>query len=258
MSKSENRRAQTLEMVMREKAIGLAEIAQSQDVSYMTVRRDLKVLEEQKLLSVINGVAVFNSDAPLANNRRYSLADAGALMVAEKERIGKRAAKMIENNDTIIIDTGSTAEFIARHLPNDKHITTLCFTINALVEVYRHPNCQIVFPGGYFHNNSLMFESPEGIALIRRNRATKAFVTASGVCPNLGVTCDNHYECPVKRTIIESSQKRILLFDSSKLDRVRIAHFAELNEFDTIITDSGIPKSFQNVADSLGINLIVV
>lgn len=257
MSKTETRRDGILELVRRERAVGLADIAQNMDVSYMTVRRDLKVMEEKSLLSVINGVAVWNADSPLADNRRYSLADAGTQMVEEKDRIGRLAASLIENNDTIIIDTGSTAEFLARHIPGDKHITIICYTINTLVEVYRHPNCQIVFPGGYFHNNSLMFECPEGIALIKRNRATKAFITASGVCPDLGVTCDNHYESPVKRTIIESSQQRILLFDSSKLNRVRIAHFAELNEFGTIITDSGIPKSFHKLAKDRGIELLI-
>ncbi len=258
MNKTETRRGQILEYLKRERAAGLTDIAQNLKVSYMTVRRDLKSLEEKSLLSVISGVAVYNADASLVSNRRYSLADAGTLMVDEKDKIGAMAASLIEDRDTIIIDTGSTAEFVARHLPGDKQITILCYTINTLIEVYRHPNCQLVFPGGYFHNNSLMFESPEGISLIKRNRATKAFITASGVCPKLGVTCDNHYESHVKRTIIEASQKRILLFDSSKLNRVRIAHFAELKEFDVVITDAGISKGFHKIAKSLNIELIVV
>ena len=256
MNKTEARRTTILAMLQRERAVGLVEIAQKLGVSYMTARRDLQALGEKGLASIVNGVAVYNAEALPVGLRPYTLAHAGTLMVEEKERIGKMAAGMIENNDTVIIDTGSTAEFIARHLPEDKNVTILCYTINTLVEVYKHPNCNIVFAGGYFHNNSLMFESPEGIALIKRNRATKAFLTASGVCPDLGVTCDNHYECPMKRAVIESSQQRILLFDSSKYGRVRIAHFAELNEFDTLVTDTGIPDALRDAAKNLGVTLL--
>lgn len=258
MSKTDLRRQKILEILLRDHAKGLVDLAGILGVSYMTIRRDMKELEASGKLSVINGVAVAASGSLISHDRPYTLAAAGAQMVEEKNRIGRKAASFVENNDVIIIDTGSTTEFLARHLPENMNITIICYTINILVEVYKRPNCQIIFPGGFFHNNTLMFESPEGLALIKRNRANKAFVSATGVSEEFGIMCDNHYECPMKRTIIESSVKRYLLFDSSKYDRVRIAHFAELNEFNAIITDNGAPKSINRTAKEFGINVHLV
>ncbi len=258
MSKTDKRRQKILDVVKRERAKGLVDLAGLLGVSYMTIRRDMKEMEAEGKLSVINGVAVAGTDPLLANDRPYTLASAGAQMVDEKDRIGRKAVSFIENNDVIIIDTGSTTEFVAKHLPADMNITIICYTINILIEVYKRPNCQIVFPGGFFHDNTLMFESPEGLALIKRNRANKAFISATGVSETYGVMCDNHYECPMKRTIIDSSLNRYLLFDSTKFDRVRIAHYAELGEFNAIITDTGVPKTLNKTAKKLGIDLHLV
>ncbi len=181
MSKTDKRRQKILDVVKRERAKGLVDLAGLLGVSYMTIRRDMKEMEAEGKLSVINGVAVAGTDPLLANDRPYTLASAGAQMVDEKDRIGRKAVSFIENNDVIIIDTGSTTEFVAKHLPADMNITIICYTINILIEVYKRPNCQIVFPGGFFHDNTLMFESPEGLALIKRNRANKAFISATGL-----------------------------------------------------------------------------
>lgn len=258
MSKTDVRRQKILDILLKERAKGLVDLAGILGVSYMTIRRDMKEMEATGKLSVINGVAVAASESLLSHERPYTLATAGTQMVDEKNRIGKKAVSFIEDNDVIIVDTGSTTEFLARHLPEDMNITIICYTINILVEVYKRPNCQIVFPGGFFHNNTLMFESPEGLALIKRNRANKAFISATGVSDEFGVMCDNHYECPMKRTIIESSLKRYLLFDSSKYDRVRIAYFSDLDDFDAIITDTGAPKSITAMAKRRGIDLHLV
>ncbi len=258
MSKTDVRRQKIIEILQRERAKGLVDLAGILGVSYMTIRRDMKEMESAGKVSVINGVGVLASDLHFSNDRPYSLAVAGSEMVDAKNRIGQKAVSFIENNDVIIIDTGSTTEFVARHLPEDKNITIICYTINSLVEVYKRPNCQIIFPGGFFHNDTLMFESPEGLDLIRRNRANKAFISATGVSEKYGVMCDNHYETPMKRTIIESSLKRFLLFDSSKYDRVRIALYAELGDFDAIITDTGAPKSIHKTAKKYGIDVHLV
>ncbi len=258
MSKTDVRRQKILEILQRDRAKGLVDLAGILGVSYMTIRRDMREMEAGGKLSVINGVAVAASESFLPNDRPYSLAVAGSQMVDAKNRIGRKAISFIENNDVIIIDTGSTTEFVARHLPDNMNITIICYTINVLVEVYKRPNCQIVFIGGFFHDDTLMFESPEGLALIRRHRANKAFISATGVSETYGVMCDNHYECPMKRTIIESSVKKFLLFDSSKYDRVRIAHYAELGDFDAVITDSGAPKTIHGTAKKFGLDLHLV
>ena len=103
-----------------------------------------------------------------------------------------------------------------------------------------------------------MFESPEGIDLIRKTRATKAFVSAAGVHETLGVTCSNNYEVLTKNAILSSSVEKILLVDSEKFGIVKSAYFADLNTFTTIITDSGVSDEWKARIKEMKIQLIIV
>ena len=243
-----------VDILKNEKAVTITNLAATLKVSYMTIRRDLIDLGNDGLAEILNGVVMLKPDYASTSERKYSLTDAGSHMLDAKERIGRLAATFIKDNDIIIIDTGSTAEFLARNIPDNISVTILCYTINTLMEVYRK-NCNIIFAGGYLHGNTLMFESPEGLALIKRNRATTAFVTASGISLELGVTCSNHYEDSVKRAILSSSQKQILLADSSKFGKVRSTYFADLEEFDSVITDTGLPEEYQQALKEKGLKI---
>jgi len=119
----------------------------------------------------------------------------------------------------------------------------------------RRKNIRTMFSGGIFHENTLMFESSEGLSMISRYRATKAFITASGVNHQFGVTCMNPYERETKKAAIRSSMKKILLVDSSKFGTVRSDYFAELADFDEIITDGGIPEEYAEIIKKLGVKL---
>jgi DeoR family deoxyribose operon repressor len=133
----------------------------------------------------------------------------------------------------------------------------LCWALNILVEVHRRESCSIVFAGGSLHENSLVFESPEGVELIRRYRANKAFISASGISEKLGVTCTNTYETGVKKAAIRSSLERILVADSSKFGTIQPAYFADLSEITTVVTDEGIPAEYAEHIRTLGITLHV-
>jgi len=91
--------------------------------------------------------------------------------------------------------------------------------------------------------------------MIKNFRANKAFVTASGIDHKFGATCSNYYERPTKKALMQSSLKKILLVDSSKFGLIRSDYFADLNEFDEIITDKGIPEEYKEIIKSLGITL---
>jgi hypothetical protein len=105
----------------------------------------------------------------------------------------------------VIVDSGSTTESLVNAIPDGLPLTLICFSLNILVAAHRNKECRIVFAGGELHENTLMFESPEGAQLIRRSRANKAFLSASGVNDRLGVTCANSYEVETKKAAIASS-----------------------------------------------------
>ncbi len=254
-------RLQHVVMTLREKPdASINDLAKLYDVSAMTIRRDLALLAENGIVELRPGGARINTDSELFRtvDSRYSLLAAETHNREEKMRIGQRAVQLIDTDDIVIVDTGSTTEFLAKVLPEDLKCTVLCYSVNALVELHRKENCSVIFAGGFYHNNTMMFESPEGVALIERIRANKAFVSAAGISDRLGVTCANEHELDTKRAIMGSSMTRILVADSSKFDKVRPTLFADLEDFNIVITDAGIPDRYRSAFEELGITVYVV
>jgi len=126
------------------------------------------------------------------------------------------------------------------------------------VEARRLEGITLVLAGGTLRENSLVFDSPEGAALVRRHRAHKAFLSAAGVSDRLGVTCSNAYEVETKKAAIASSLTRILLADSSKFGRITPAWFADLKDFDRIVTDVDLAPESAEAVRAMGIGLETV
>jgi DeoR family deoxyribose operon repressor len=253
MSNRRDRLAIIVQTLQVQNAATVAELASRLSVSEMTVRRDLNLLAQDNIVKLLHSGAVLNPGS--VDSSRYSLAEAGARRRELKAVIGRRAALLLEEGDIVIIDGGSTTEYLARNIADTLRLTVLCWALNILVEVHRRENCSLVFAGGDLHENSLVFESPEGVDLIGRYRANKAFISAAGVSEKLGVTCTNTYEIEVKRASIRSSLERVLLVDSSKFGAIQPAYFADLDEFTAVVTDAGIQPEYAEHIRSRGIDL---
>lgn len=237
----------------------IKELSDTLQTSEMTIRRDLKELSKNNLVKLIHGGAVLQRDESIDHNQdKYLIEKAESVKIKEKIKICQKAATMVNKSDIIIIDTGSTTEFIPNFITKNMPITIVCYTLNILFKVYENKNWKLIFPGGYFHDDTLMFERPEGVDMIRKIRANKAFISAAGVSEKLGVTCATNYEKETKRAAIESSDTKILLVDSSKFGKIKISHFANITDFNVIITDKGIPKKYVEVIKNLNIQLHIV
>jgi DeoR family transcriptional regulator, deoxyribose operon repressor len=217
------------------------ELADLLAVSHMTIRRDLTSLSHHDRLRLIHGGVVYREDEQDLKDK-YSLTEARIDMQEAKKRIARKAVSFIESGDSIIIDAGSTGELIATYLPEDFPITVICYALNIASIVSVKPNCSLIVTGGYYHHSSMVLESNEGLALLRQNRANKTFITASGVSVKLGVTCSNFFERTTKQAALKSASIKILVADSSKFGMVKTGHFADVEEFDIIITDSEVDE----------------
>jgi DeoR family transcriptional regulator, deoxyribose operon repressor len=257
MDKHKDRSIEILKLLRQEGFLSINELAERISVSSMTIRRDLQQLEKEHLIKLLPGGAILNENAAVVRDAPYSLIAESCLHPEAKLRIGEKAAELVEPDDLIIIDSGTTTEYLARYIPDNMPLTILTYTLNILLEVYKRKSCKIIFAGGFYHDNTMMFECPEGINLIERTRAQKAFIGATGISDKLGVTCSNQTEPNVKRAVIKSSLEKILVIDSSKFGLVRSFYFAEISEFDTIITDDGIPQFYYDLISKLGKKVII-
>jgi DeoR family deoxyribose operon repressor len=228
-------------------------------VSEMTIRRDLDTLQSEAIVDRSYGTATYHRNSIVENTgSNYELYSAKIQRYEEKDRIGKFAATLIEPGDVVIIDSGSTADRLARHMPENMDITVLCYNYNVLSCLINKTLTKLIFPGGYYHPTEQLFESPQSIELIGEIRATKAFISATGVHEKLGITCANNYEVPNKRTVIQSAQTKILITDSSKFGKVSPAYFAQLSEMDMVITDNELSPEWRSIIEQADIRLSTV
>ena len=258
LSRQEKRLKRIIKMLRLSNPTTVNNLASVLGVSHMTIRRDLDLLKERNLVDIFHGGVILRDDNKRSKQHPYSLSFANKQMNREKKHIAAKAAALIGSGDTISLDTGSTIEYFARSLPDCIPITVICFTLNSLVHISKLEKADIIFPGGYFHENTLMFESKEGIELITSHPATTAFISASGVSLDIGVSCSNEYELKTKTEMMKSADKKILLVDSSKFNKVKNTLFAELTDFDVIISDTGIPDEYREHCKNNGIELILV
>lgn len=259
MSKKTDRINRLVEIIRSKNGASVKELAKLLDVSEMTIRRDLAILEKDNIINNVYGAAIYNPAIKQASlGFSYELTDAQTTQDREKQKIGAFAASLIDSNDIIVIDTGSTTEMLAQSIDDQLKVTILCYNANILNSLRSKENLSLIFSGGKFHPKTQMVESTEGNALINSMRFTKAFVSAAGVHNNLGVTCAYHYEISTKKVIMQSSVQKILLIDSSKFNQVKPAYFADITDFDVIITDSAIPMDWKAEIEALNIQLYVV
>ncbi|MGA2976993.1 MAG: DeoR/GlpR family DNA-binding transcription regulator [Spirochaetia bacterium] len=256
--KRQDRIARILNTLQLTHGATIRELAESLDVSEMTIRRDLELLSGDSKVRLVHAGAILAEGTVVGSRSAFSLSDGTTAGAEERMRIGRKAASLIEAGDVAIIDSGSTTEWLARAIPPELPVTILCFALNILLEAGRGAGRTVVFAGGALRDETLVFQSPEGVSLVRRYRANKAFLSAGGVSEKLGVTCIDAAEAELKKAAVASSQTRILLADSRKFGRVKPAWFADLSEFDAIITDPGISLDYVEIVRKLGIALHVV
>ena len=190
LSKKDERLNRLIEILEQQNGVSIRELTVMLDVSEMTVRRDLETLKARNVILDIPGAAVLNPQRKSGMDEEYyHLSAATRTHKKEKERIGRYAASLIQPEDCVIIDNGSTVEYLADNIPRDIQLTIVTYNLNILNKIYTNPNISIIFGGGYFHPDTMSFEAQESIQMIENVRATKVFVSAAGVHDQMGVTC---------------------------------------------------------------------
>lgn len=249
-----------LELLKSRQRISVKELSQILKVSSMTVRRDLEVLRKNHILERSYGYAALShgGDEYQIGGETYDLRIARIQNSNAKNSIAEYAASLIAPGDWIFLDNGTTIYRLAYYMPTDFEYTVVCYNFSVLTEILKKSNIKAIFPGGYYYPEDQMFASSESVDFIRRHRANKAFISASGLHKTLGITCINAHSVDSKRAIIESSMEHILLTDSSKFNKIKANHFAEFREITMLVTDSGISADWAKFIRGEGIDLRIV
>ncbi|MCC8060209.1 MAG: DeoR/GlpR family DNA-binding transcription regulator [Clostridiales bacterium] len=248
------------ELVKCHQKITTRELAERMGVSEMTIRRDLTVLHKNRVIEKKHGYAVLEHDLDpdITDMEAYDLHLASIQNLKAKEKIVCYAASLIEPGDWIFMDNGTTISRITAFLPTSFEYTVLCCNFELMAGMLKYKNIQMIMPGGYYHPVDHTFSSPQAENFICCHRANKAFISASGIHRTLGITCINFHSVANKKCFLSSSEKRILLADSSKFDVVTSNHFAELGDIDMVITDAGISSDWREYLQQMDVELKIL
>ena len=207
----------------------LRDAARVLGVSEMTVRRDVAGVPDR--FSYLGGYIVQRRA-----NRAYVMAEEQGAHALAKSAICTLAAELIEDDDTVFIDCGTTMPHLVRQLPPGRAITVVCYALNIAVPLSTLPHVRLIVLGGLFNGSSASFAVEDGLATLSRLGINKAFISAGGVHAEKGVSCSNFHEVAIKAAAMRVALARCLVVDGSKLGKVKPAPFADLAAFDTVIT----------------------
>lgn len=233
--------------------VHVADLSKELNVTMVTIRKDLKMLEDRKLLYRSHGSATPSS--PYINDRPVD--EKILVMVEEKKKIANLAASLIENDDAIIIASGTTVATLANYIPTDFKATVLTSAINVTLALIDHPNVETVQLGGVIRKSSSSAVGHYAEEMLINFSCSKLFLGVDGISPDFGLTTSNMMEAHLNSIMIRSVQKVIVLADSSKFGRKGFGKICDIDDIDTVITDSGISDNFRSKLEERGIEVLI-
>ncbi len=244
------RRLQIIKDFSKNSMLTVADLALKYNVSQVTIRNDLRALENDNLIKRVHGGASSSSNEFISArlNVNYEI----------KLRIAERAAQMVSSGETILIESGSTNALLAKKLSETKDVTIItnsCFIASFIKEV---PRANIVLLGGNYQASSEVCVGPLTCQSLQSFFVDKLFIGTDGFSEDIGFTCVNLLRAEVVSAMSKCAEHRIVLTDSSKFTQRGVSQQLSLAEVSHVITDEGIPLSAREALGRHSIELITV
>lgn len=248
---AQERQEKIAEMLKERSSIKVTEIANIFKVSESTIRRDLQEMEEMKLLTRTHGGAVGvnrTSFEPSFTDKREEHSN-------EKAHIAEIASSIIEDGDTIILDSGTTTLEIARRL-KARNITVITNSIDIASELSEKESIETIVTGGSLRltTRAMVGHITEGV--LRNFRVDKAFIGTNGISIEDGITTPNHVEAQTKKAMMNSASKVIVVADSSKFNNVCFSVICPIRAVTTIITSNDLEEDIIKSYEEIGVDVI--
>ncbi len=244
------RHEEILKIITRLRSISVQDLTYRLKVSEVTIRKDLNTLEEMGFILRSHGKASLAEDSRTLR----TLSSRKTINTDEKKRIAQRAASLIKEGDTIYIDTGSTCRYLAESIGNIsiRVITNSLDVMNVLSE---EPGVSLVSLGGNYRKEAGSFLGPLPIETLKNFQIETCFIGATGILPRGIFSSQNILESQLKQQVLEVSERRIVISDSTKFGRSAFSVFARSSDIDILITDTGFKES-ENMAKQ-GLEIIL-
>lgn len=220
------------------------QLAQQLGVSSVTLRNDLQMLARQGLIIKTHGGALpagemLGTEIPYVRKSYHN--------VSQKKMIGMAAARLIDDNDVVILDSGSTTLEIAKHI-RSSNVTIITNDIKIGMALANKRNIQLFLTGGELAQSLYTLLGEQCIQFLRGVNVNKAFLGCDAFDVDEGISNRTLNEIYVKRAMIAASEKSYVVFDSSKLHKKVFGRLSSVEEIDCVITDELDGQTRQGLA----------
>ena len=214
-------------------SVAVADLADDLDASPATIRRDLVILEQQRLLARTHGGATAHAvsyELPL----RYK----GVRYAEEKRRIAREAAAQVSEGMAVGLTGGTTATEVARALADQQKLTIVTNALNIASELAVRPGIKLITTGGVARSQSYELSGPIAEASLTGLNLNVAFIGVDGIDPQAGCTTHHEVEAHTNAVMIKCARRVVVVADSSKIGKVAFARICEVSAVSELITDA--------------------
>jgi len=248
------RQQQILALLMRQGRLSVAEIVTQFSISEATARRDLELLASQDKAQRVHGGVIAIEHAP----PELPILERENEQADEKSRIGRAAASLINDKETVFLGSGTTVLEVARNLRERKNLTVITNSLPVLNMLSGVKEITVIALGGIFRESELSFIGHITEQALAGLRADKVIIGTRAVSLEYGLTNDYLPETLTDRAIMKAGHEVILVADYSKINRVSTTMLAPLTDVHKLVTDRQTPREFISALQKLGIDSIVV
>lgn len=222
------------------------------DISMNTVRRDVaELLARGTVIKVYGGVCARPTDQTLTPYEVRRRGSEGA-----KAAIGSKAAELVRDGDVIFVDSGTTTLQMIDHLAHRRDVTIITNNIEAIVRALPHESITIIALPGQVRRKTHSLTGEDAVRYLRRFNIRTAFIAATGVSDH-GVTNSSPMEYEIKKCAVESADRTVLLIAEAKFGVTGLMTFAQLSDFDALVTDVQPEAAVCRRLEEEGVELIV-
>ncbi len=248
------RRKNILNMLTENGQVFVHELSERFNVSEVTIRNDLDLFENKNLLIRARGGAIkYENNVGID----YGLAEKDKINYSEKQKIGKKAAALIGESETIILDSGTTTMEVAKNMGNIKTLSVITNAFNIVGQLISNQNINIIVPGGSLRKNSHSLVGPLAEKNLKNFYVDKAFIGVDAFDTRVGIYTPNIEEASLNQIMINIAKEVILVVDSSKFNRRSLAFICPINQIDTVVTDDKISQDDLKQLQDSGVKVII-
>ncbi len=249
----EERLNKILEHIKENKSAEVDELAKLFGASKSTIRRDLKKLDRKDIVQRTHGGAVL---ANVSTSYEKKAQEKRMINPNKKQHIGKIAAKYVYENESILLDSGSTTLQVAKNLYDISDLTVITYDLRIAIDTELSSNSSILLTGGVRRNGFEVLVGSETEKFISKLSVDKAFLGADAIDFKSGITNATFAEVSIKQEIIKSAKEVILVADHTKFNNIALVHVTSLDKIDKIITDKEISSDVLEKLEEKGLEVI--